>query len=148
MVISELCCWAPAGCFRVRFYSHCVSILASGMLCCHRNGFLPLCFSLCGSGRRVDPCLGWGNGSENLLRCHSSLPCVTPASALVAPFVKHFGFSVWGVLYKKASCCYYLSCLFTGHISQSWGMGKKQAISRFTLFTFHFTFGVWGMLIC
>lgn len=129
------------------FDSCCVSILGSGMLCCHGQGFLPLCSVYVAVGRRVDPCLGWGDGSEDLLRCHSSLSHVTSANSLLAPSVKHFGFSVWGVLYKSQLLLLFILFIYWSHFSEQ-GNGKKQAISRFTLFTFHFTFSVWGMLIC
>lgn len=71
---------------------------------------------------RVDHCLEQDNGSEDLSRSHSSL-CMWLQQAWLHS-VQHLGGCEWGVLYR-ASCCYYLCCLFTGHISQSWGMEKK-----------------------
>lgn len=65
------------------FASYCVSILASGVLCGHGPGVLPLHVAV---GGRADPCLQQGSGSKDLLGSHSSLCSVTLQQAYLHPW--------------------------------------------------------------
>lgn len=127
------------------FASCCVSILASVVLSCHGQGFLPLVLQhrwqweeglILAWDRVMDQRTPWGPVHP--------LPYVTLQQA---PFVTYFRFCEWGVLYKSQLLLLFMLFIYWSHFLEL-GNGKKKSISRFTLFMFNFTISIWGMLVC
>lgn len=121
------------------FDSCCVSILASGRLCCHGQGFLPLCFSLCGSGKKGWSLLGmgwWIRGSLEVPFISASHDlCKQPACTLCKAF---WVFCMRSVVQKPAAVIIYpVYLLVTFLRAGEWKKTSNQQIHSVYI-SFHF----------